>query len=106
MAKWKAQIRSYHIAALLQREIQHWPGGTITKTEALDLFSLDHHQNGASWGSGLLAKAGLLSKSNGVWTLTPEGHKRLITEEEAYKLAQRYGWEEELSQTEIPPTQD
>jgi hypothetical protein len=93
MAKWNVQIRSYHVAALLQREIQHRPAGMITEAEALDLFSADHHQKGARWGSGLLVKAGLLSKRRGVWTLTPEGHRKLITEEEAKHLAKKAKWE-------------
>jgi len=93
MAKWKTQIRSYHVAALLQREIQHRPDETITQTEALDLFSPDHHQKGALWGSGLLVKAGLLRKRKGVWALTPEGRARLITEEEAMRLAKKAKWE-------------
>jgi DNA-binding transcriptional regulator PaaX len=93
MVKWRVQIRSYHVAALLQREIQHRENGTITQSEALDLFSPDHHQKGPIWGAGLLVKAGLLDKKRGVWSLTDEGRRRLITEDEALRLAERDKWE-------------
>ena len=94
-AKWMAQIRSYHVAALLQRELQHRPDGAITQSDALDLFSSDHHQRDVIWGSGLLKKAGLLTKSKGVWKLTTKGlgRRRLITEAEAFEIAQKAKWE-------------